>query len=81
MAAVGVAKPDRQLVVDEPAAAIGENGWPIGQVRPVLLADEGRESSDPAAVREHGTKDRRPAGINRTGRGRVTNQAEVGGAG
>jgi hypothetical protein len=31
VAAAGVAKPDRQLVVDEPAAAPGEDWWPIGQ--------------------------------------------------
>jgi hypothetical protein len=30
LATAGVAKPDRQLVVDELAAAIGEDGWPIG---------------------------------------------------
>ena len=36
VATAGVAEPDRQLVVDAPAAAIGEDGWPIGQARPVL---------------------------------------------
>jgi hypothetical protein len=44
--AAGVAKPDRQVVVDEHAVAIGEDGWPIGKARPVLLATVGREPSD-----------------------------------
>src|ERR1035441_9962048 len=60
--ALGAAKPDRQLVVDEPAAAIGEDGWPIGQARPVLLAAVGREPSDQAALRSDGRNDRRLAG-------------------
>jgi len=63
VAAAGAAKPDRQLVVDEPAAAIGEDGWPIGQACPVLLADAGREPSHTAAVWEHGRTDRRLAGV------------------
>jgi hypothetical protein len=46
VAAAGAAKPDRQLVIDEPAAAIGEDGWPIGQARPVLLAAVGRKPFD-----------------------------------
>ncbi len=62
MAAAGVAKPDRQLVVDEPTAATGEDGWPIGQARPVLLAAVGREPSDQAALRGDGAEDRRLAG-------------------
>ena len=53
---------DRQLVVDEPAAAIGEDGWATGQARPVLLAAAGREPSDQAALRGDGRKDRRVAG-------------------
>jgi hypothetical protein len=61
LAAVGVAKPDRQLVVDEPAAAIGEDGWPTGQARPVLLAAAGGESSDAAAICGDDAKDRRLA--------------------
>ena len=62
LAAADVAEPDRQLVVDEPAAAIGEDGWPIGQARPALLAAVGREPSDQAAFRGDGRKDRRLAG-------------------
>lgn len=38
------------MAVDEPAAAIGEDGWPISQARPVLLAPLGREPSDQAAL-------------------------------
>jgi len=39
-----------ELVVDEPAAAFGEDGGPIGQARPVSLAAVGREPSHTAAV-------------------------------
>ena len=69
LAAAGVAKEDRQLVVDEPAAAIGEDGGPIGQARPVLLAAVGGKSSDPAALRGDGRKDRRLAGGDRVAGG------------
>jgi hypothetical protein len=62
LAAAGVAEPDRQLVVDEPAAAIGQDGWPIGQARAVLLAALGREPSDQAAFWGDGGTDRRLAG-------------------
>jgi len=31
------AKPDWQLVVDQPAAAVGENGRPTAETRPLLL--------------------------------------------
>ena len=60
--AAGVAKPDRQLVVDQLAAATGENRRSIGQARTVLLADGGREPSDQAALGGDGRKDRRLAG-------------------
>jgi len=58
----GVAQPARQLVVDEPAAAIGEDGGRIGRARQVLLAAVGREPSDQAALWGDGRKDRRVAG-------------------
>jgi hypothetical protein len=58
----GSAAEDRQLVADEFAATVGEDGWPIGQARPVLLADVGREPSDQAALLCDGRKDRRVAG-------------------
>jgi hypothetical protein len=51
MAAAGAAAKDRQLVVDEPATALGEDGWQISEARLVLLATVGREPSDQAALR------------------------------
>ena len=62
VAAAGAAEEDRELVADQFAAAIGEDGWPIGQARPVLLAAVGREPSDQAALRGDGRKNRRLAG-------------------
>ena len=35
------AKPDWQLVVDQPAAAVGENGRPTAETRPLLLVTTG----------------------------------------
>jgi len=62
VAAAGVAKPDRQLVADQPATAAGEDRRQAGQARAVLLADAGREPSHTAAVWEHGAADRCPGG-------------------
>jgi hypothetical protein len=42
VAAVSVAKPDRQVIVDELAATIGEERRPMDQARAVLLATTGR---------------------------------------
>ena len=70
MASAGAATEDRQLVVDEPEAAIGEDGWPIGRARPVLLAASGGEPPDAAVVREHGAADRGAGGADRVGKGR-----------
>ena len=61
VAAAGAAEKDRRLVLDQLTAAIGEDGWPIDQARPVSLAAVGRESSDAAIVWEHGAADRRAA--------------------
>ncbi len=41
VAAAGAATENRQLVVDELAAAVGENGRTAGQARPVLLVAPG----------------------------------------
>ena len=54
MAALGAAQQNRQLVADRLAAAIGEDGRPVGQVRTVLLVAPGRKSSDAAAVWQYG---------------------------
>ena len=41
LAAAGAAEEDRRLVVEQLAAAVGEDGWPIDQARPLLLAAAG----------------------------------------
>jgi hypothetical protein len=48
---------DRELVVDEFAAAAGENGRTTGEACPLLLAFAGGEPSDKAAVRSDGRTD------------------------
>jgi len=58
VAATGAAEEDRELVPDELAAAVGEDGWAAGETRPVLLAASGGEPPDAAVVREHGAADR-----------------------
>lgn len=37
----GAAPKDRELIADKPATTAGEDGWPIDQIRPVLLAAAG----------------------------------------
>jgi len=69
VATVGAAEEDRWLIVDQPAATADENGWTVGEARPLLLATAGRESSDVATVWKHGAADRRGAGTDRIGRG------------
>ena len=58
MAALDTAQENRQLVVDELAAAAGQNWRTFDQACPVLLVAPGGESSDAAAVRGHGAPDR-----------------------
>jgi len=55
------------LVVDQLAAAVSEDGWPIDQARPLLLAAPGREPPDSATVWEHGPADRLAAPTRRVG--------------
>ena len=54
VAALGAAQQNRELVADEPAAAVGEDGRQAGQACPLLLVVVGGESSDAAAVWQHG---------------------------
>src|SRR5271157_531321 len=61
----GAANPDRQLVADHSAAAVGENGWAISAALPVLLAAVGGEPFDGAAVWKHGATDRHAALVDR----------------
>lgn len=49
------------MVIDQLTAEAGENGWPVGEERPVLLAMFGREPSDAAFIRKHGMANRRAA--------------------
>ncbi len=58
VAASGAATENRELVPDELAAAVGEDGRAAGETCPVLLAGAGGEPSDSAAVRGHGAADR-----------------------
>src|ERR1019366_5081055 len=58
VAAACVAQANRELVVDESAAAAGEDRWTAGETRPLLLAAVGREPSDEAAVRGDAGPDR-----------------------
>jgi hypothetical protein len=67
VAAVGATKEDQQLVAHQLAAAAGEDGQPIDQARPVLLAALGGESSDTAVVWGHAGQDRGAALANRVG--------------
>lgn len=59
--AVGAAAENRGFVIGEPAAAIGEDGWPIDQARPILLAAARGEPPDAAALWKHGAADCRAA--------------------
>jgi hypothetical protein len=47
----------RRLVVDQLAAAVSEDGWPIDQARSLLLAAPGREPPDSATVRQYAGAD------------------------
>jgi hypothetical protein len=58
----GAAEEDQWLVLDQLAAAAGEDRWAVGEARPLLLAATGRESSDAAALWEYGAADRGVAG-------------------
>ena len=54
VAALGAAQQNRQLVAELLAAAVGEDGRPVGQARTVRLVVLGRKSSDAPAVWQHG---------------------------
>ncbi len=58
VATFGAAAADWELVADEPAAATGEDGRSAGEAYSLLLATLGREPSDQATLRGHGTADR-----------------------
>jgi Transposase DDE domain group 1 len=74
----GPAEADRELVVDEPAATVGEGRRQARQACAVLLAAAGREPSHTAPVRGHGAPNRSAAGAHRIGCGREANRAKEG---
>ena len=47
-------KGNREVVLDELAAAAGEDWWTVGETCPLLLAAVGRKPHDQAAIRQHG---------------------------
>ena len=49
MAAVGAAPEDREMVTDQSPATSGEDGRPVGEACPLLLAFSGGRASEPAA--------------------------------
>jgi hypothetical protein len=65
VAAAGAAKEDRQLVANESAAAVSEDGWTIDHAWSVLLVATGERASDTAVVRGDSTKDCRLARADR----------------
>ena len=48
---------DRELVLDELAAAVGENGRTAGEACAILLAFAGRRALEPEAVQQHAAND------------------------
>jgi len=60
---------DQELIADELAAAVGQDGRAAGETCPLLLAAVGRGASDSEAVRKDAENDRGAAAA-----GRVANQ-------
>jgi hypothetical protein len=76
----GAAEEDRRLVLDQLAAAVGEDRRTFDQARPVLLAAPGGEPPDATAVWSHGGAHCGSADAYRIGRGGTEkNQAQGGG--
>ena len=67
VAAASPAHAHRALVIDQPAAAPGQDGRAVGKTRALLLAVPGGESHDPTPVRGDA-----PADLGATGPGRLT---------
>jgi len=59
LAAAVIATENWELVLDEPATAVGENGRTAIKTRTVLLAPPGREPSDKTVVCQHARADSR----------------------
>ena len=58
MAATAAAPENREVVAEEPPAAIGEDRWKVGTTRPLLLTALDRRELESTAVRCHATADR-----------------------
>ena len=71
-AMTGATTENRELVLDEPPATLGENGRTAGETCAILLAFAGRRAFEPQAVRRHAAQDLGAAAAKRvalTGRG------------
>jgi Transposase DDE domain group 1 len=68
VAAAGAAEGNRQVVADQPIAAAGEDGRPVGEACPTLLALAGGEPPDAPPLRVEGAADRILARANGIGR-------------
>src|ERR1035437_7329024 len=75
VASAGAAEGNRNVVVDQLAAAAGEDRRPVGQAFPLLLAVLGREPSDAAPVRKHAAADSGFAAAGRIGAAATRNQS------
>ena len=67
LAAAGAAEGNRNVVINEFAATVGEDGRQEGQTCPLLLATAGGEPSHTALVRKHAAADRGFAAASRIG--------------
>jgi hypothetical protein len=75
VAAAGAAEGNRNVVVDQLAAAAGEDRRPVGKACPLLLAVVGREPSDAAPVRKYAAADSGFAAAGRIGAAARRNQS------
>jgi len=75
LAAAGAAEENRKVVVDQLAAAAGEDRRPVGKACPLLLAVVGREPSDAAPVRKYAAADSGFAAAGRIGAAARRNQS------
>ena len=80
VAAAGAAAANWQLIVDERATTIGQDGWQADQARPVLFAAADREPSDAAVVCKHGSAGPRghPGAASASGVGDGSGVREIG---
>jgi hypothetical protein len=75
VATAGAAEGNRHMVIDQLAAAAGEDGRAAGKARPLLLAAVGGEPPDAAPVWKHTAADRGFAAASRVGSAGRRNQS------